>query len=610
MKIKSMQVGGIVYTPFIPNRTQQQQEVKENKSPKEEKIIGTIKKEIIDLLKENGLQNDVDNTLNAAMNFLNSSSNLSNFAIFGGSQSDFSLAQLTQVQSLVNRTKRNKQQYDSASKVLTEQNAWSDVAIDGRGYMYALDKDNKLSKIKANEYAENRDKYQLLDYSSLMHIREQDPNLAYNQSILNDANSAIGIETISDYLVGIVKEFGTESETGYIKKLPQSVQNGLQTLIANGPDGIYKATNETEVKDINNAISYLNDSLNSRMKSTIDAYNAAEGKDATGKGRLKFIYDVITNHTNQKVSVDFDKYATEVITGKGGSEDKKTVQESLAHAYSTGSGLGSTQTIQITPHNTGATLFAQGRLAGPAVDRDKNIIGTTSLQQLLQEAEPLRVSVDAQSITFGDRLLNPNDYEKIMYDGNTQMYRVWLPSKNVNGRVTVDFEAQQKADELMREIKQHGIKDDDQIRYLVEQNIPNATWDSENKMIRFSSTIPFMTFGGYASGKEFNELSDSKYVWNLSRDEGRKIKDKYNNLMKYSNIYGDKTETNVGGKTRSNTNFYQGNIYIPVLEGVAGAIIFDRQYAPQSQFTDISAKADLNNYLNSINNHTKVRSNF
>jgi hypothetical protein len=64
----------------------------------------------------------------------------------------------------------------------------------------------------------------------------------------------------------------------------------------------------------------------------------------------------------------------------------------------------------------------------------------------------------------------------------------------------------------MREIKQHGIKDDDQIRYLVEQNIPNATWDSENKMIRFSSTIPFMTFGGYASGKEFNELSDSKYV--------------------------------------------------------------------------------------------------
>ena len=290
--------------------------------------------------------------------------------------------------------------------------------------MYALDKDNKLSKIKANEYAENRDKYQLLDYSSLMHIREQDPNLAYNQSILNDANSAIGIETISDYLVGIVKEFGTESETGYIKKLPQSVQNGLQTLIANGPDGIYKATNETEVKDINNAISYLNDSLNSRMKSTIDAYNAAEGKDATGKGRLKFIYDVITNHTNQKVSVDFDKFATEVITGKGGSEDKKTVQESLAHAYSTGSGLGSTQTIQITPHNTGATLFAQGRLAGPAVDRDKNIIGTTSLQQLLQEAEPLRVSVDAQSITFGDRLLNPNDYEKIMYDGNTQMYRV------------------------------------------------------------------------------------------------------------------------------------------------------------------------------------------
>lgn len=123
MKIRSMQAGGIVYTPFIPQQTMPQgQQVSGNES-KSDKITGTIKKEVIDLLKENGLQNDVDETLNAAMSFLNQSSMLSNFAIFGGSNPDFSLAQLTQVQSLVNRTKRNKEQYDGASKVLTSENA-------------------------------------------------------------------------------------------------------------------------------------------------------------------------------------------------------------------------------------------------------------------------------------------------------------------------------------------------------------------------------------------------------------------------------------------------------------------------------------------------------
>lgn len=613
MKIKSMQSGGIVYTPFIPNsgEVQQQQATPNNES--KEKITGTLKKEIIDLLKENGLQNDVDTTLNAASSFLQQASMLSNFTAFGGNNEDFSLAQLMQVQSLVNRTKRNKETYDEASKILSKENAWSDVAIDTKGYIYALNENGALEKIKATQYAENRDKYQALDYGSLMGLREKDPNLAYNLSILTDAGSAIGLQTISDYLVGIVKDFGLESETGYIKKIPQNVQDGLQALIANGPDGIYKATSETEIKDINAAISYLNDSLNPRMKATIDAHNASEGRDASSRGRLKFIYDVITNHTDTKVSVDFDKTASDVTSGKGGSE--KTVQESLAHAYATGSGLGETQTVQITPYNTGTTILAQGHIVGPIVNNNKQPIGTTSLQQLLQQAEPLRAVVDAQSVTFGDQLLNPNSYEKIMYDGNSQMYRVWLPTKEVNGRITVDFDTQQMADQLMNQIKNSGIVDNTMIRDLVEQEFPNATWDPNLKIIKFKTSKPFMVFGAYASGKEFDGLSDSKYVWNLSRDEGKQIKQKYNNLMEYSNIYGGKVKTDVGGKTKSSGNFYQGNIYIPITDSMAGARIYDRQYAPQDQFTELNAKADMNNYLNHVQKQNteqqiKVRSNF
>lgn len=616
MKIKSMQGGGgIVYTPFIPNTGETQPTVSTTKQTSNNKPTDTVAKEVINLLKENGLESDVDTTLGAISNFMNQSSMLSNFTAFGGSAPDFSLSQLMQVLSLTNKTKQNKAAYDNAASKLTEEDAWSDVAIDTRGYIYALNEQGSLEKIKATQYAENRDKYQILDYGSLMNLRNNDPNLAYNTSIITDAGSAIGIKSISDYLIGIVKDFGTESETDYVKKLPQNVQDGIHSLIGDGPDGIYKLTTETNLKDINAAITYLNDSLSPRMKATIDAFNAGERRDASAKGRLKFIYDVITHHTNSKVSINYDDSASKSSSGAT-TTSEKTVKESLAHGYSTGSGLGETQLIQITPYNSDVKIFAQGRIAGPVVDDDNNMISTTSLQQTLQKSGPLRAVVDAQSVTFGDQLLNPNSYERIMYDGNTQMYRVWLPTKNVNGRITIDFDTQQQVSALMEQIDKSKITDDRYIRDLVEQEFPNATWDTQEKVIKFNSSKPFMVFGAYASGKEFNELDNSKYLWNLPRDEGRQIKTKYNNLMEFSNIYGAKEKTNIGGKTYSAANFYQGNIFIPITDAMAGARIYDRQYANQSQFTELNAKADLNYYLNQVKQQqqakqqTEIKSNF
>lgn len=104
MKVKSHQVGGIVYSPFGPS-TQQQASVGSTASPSSsssEKISGTIKKEIIDILKKNGIPSDVDAFLNAANDFLSKSTSLSNMSLFGGTDDDYSMSDLITIQKMAN----------------------------------------------------------------------------------------------------------------------------------------------------------------------------------------------------------------------------------------------------------------------------------------------------------------------------------------------------------------------------------------------------------------------------------------------------------------------------------------------------------------------------
>ena len=117
------QSGGVVsYTPFIPN-SGTASTVSSGTTAKQEKITGTLQKEIVDVLKENGLQSDVDTFLSQANAFLNRSQHLSSMSLFGGTSDDYSMTDLIQVLSMANRVKQNKAQYDTASNRLTNQDA-------------------------------------------------------------------------------------------------------------------------------------------------------------------------------------------------------------------------------------------------------------------------------------------------------------------------------------------------------------------------------------------------------------------------------------------------------------------------------------------------------
>lgn len=260
MKIKYQSGGVVSYTPFIP------QSGAINQSPgveqsKQEKITGTLQKEIIDVLKENGIQNDVDAFLSQANAFLDKSKNLSSVSLFGGENPDYTMTDLIGVLSMANRVKENKNQYNTAVTRLKDEDAGQEVALTSNGQVYVYNKDEGLKTISSSDYYKNKDKYQLLTNSQVLGLRENSPELTFNDGILKDLAAATGLKTITDQLVETITKFGMTTRQEYIKNtgdvVSQSVYDGMQMLIGQGPEAYYKVTTKSERDDIQNALSYL-----------------------------------------------------------------------------------------------------------------------------------------------------------------------------------------------------------------------------------------------------------------------------------------------------------------------------------------------------------------
>lgn len=125
MKIKSYQVGGVVYTPFVPNQAQSAgttSSTKSSSSDEDEKLTG-IKKEIVEILQSNGIPSDVEMFLNKANMFLGNSTSLSSMSLFGGTNDDYDLSDLVKIQKMANDVKWNNQRYEKATANLDAEDA-------------------------------------------------------------------------------------------------------------------------------------------------------------------------------------------------------------------------------------------------------------------------------------------------------------------------------------------------------------------------------------------------------------------------------------------------------------------------------------------------------
>lgn len=599
--IEKKQSGGIIYTPFVPSNLSEAESSSSTSSSSDAGKIGDIQKEILDVLQENGLPSDVDAFMQSANRFLRKAEITGNW-----SMSDF-----TRIQSLANRVAHNKTLYDSATQHLTETGNWNEIALDNKGQMYVVDKDGKLDTVSPLEYYKNRNNYQALTNNDILEYRSKaNP---FNSSVLNDAAGSIGVNDVTEYVKGIILDFGTRSVSGYTNSEIAQMDESLNRLLASGPRGYYKYKEEAQGGGgpTTQAVEYLYNALPNNMKQLLIAKTAAEGKNPE-QYAPELLVQMLTNHLDYNLSVDYDsaatandpKYADATTSGK-------TVERTLPERYVDGNGLGEHKWLQITPEGSSAHLLALGQSAQTIMNKDgKTPLPSMTLDQVLTESLGIGGVTRKDSISFGDQLLNTTDYDKVVYDSSTPLYRVILPYRDQGGKIVPDFEAQTKAQQLQDEIEAQGITDPGYISQLVQDYFNGeAIYDPETNSINFIKTMPFLTFGAIISGKTANFDTNSQYIEHLNRDEARQYKDLYNNLVKYHNPYGNGKIVNDQGKTRAG-QIYVGNIFIPIDNELAGATVYNNDIAPASRYRDMTAQLETNQVIRQIGQGDKPRTNF
>ena len=633
MKIRKYQAGAIIYTP-TPTGGQatstQASASSSSASEKPEKITGTMLKEIMDQLKEDGLPADVEQILNYAARYLDKSSHLTDMSLFGGKDTEYNIKDWINITKLVKEAKWNKELYDAASDKLKEEDAWNDVATDTNGKIW-LSNGKNLSKVSVSEYVKEREKltesgYVPISYNTLGDLRSRYFGFDKN-GMLEDMKAAVGMKSITKQLVDIVTKFeatevseykfsqGTDrirDASGRNYRL-EAVKDGIEALTSGGPSGYYKLTQKTKVdkSNVEDALDYLWNSLGDSAQNAVRAKLAVEGDNPNNGDAVKaFLTDIISFHAGNEVDVNFDSSATNYDpngTGKKGGnikEENLSAQDTYQIAFVNGEGRDTY--IDLTPkaskiYETG-TMHTRAIGFGPMVsakDTTQVLGDHMNLPEWFQKSA-LASSLQIDSITFGNRLLENWELPAIMYEGGQQTYSVYLPYKEINGKISPDFELFDRYNKYLKAIKDNPNMPDIEKRSLLSQlQLTGPGIDSSDlKNIRLKNTMRFLTFKAVAGDDTIELDSIKNYLGKLDREMGKLFKVPYNNALKYNTTTPQKNEKVTNKKFESATagDFYEGNVYIPV-DVYAGYRTSSNEPVTKSSLTDIDRKVKANDIL-------------
>lgn len=612
------QSGGVVsYTPFIPN-SGTASTGSSGSTEKQDKITGTLQKEIVDVLKENGIQSDVDTFLSQANAFLNKSQHLSSMSLFGGSSDDYSMTDLIQVLSMANRVKQNKAYYDTAADRLKEQDAWNEVAVstDGKIYVYS---EEGLRTVSADEFHKNRDKYQALTNSQVLGLREQDSNMAFNTNVLRDMSGALGLKTITAQLMDTVSKFGTMSRTEYTKNtgdaISQSAWDGMQILLGEGPQGYYKATTKSERENVQSALSYLWKSLGTDGQARLRAETAANGLDPS-RNQYDLLLQTIEHHTDFEQSVDFDKSATEYDPdGDGKGNASSSALGEVPYLVRVGRGDGQYELVNIsmrtdTVMNSGS-MNAWAANMGSMIDKNGNTLGMDSLTNVLSKAEAVKAT-RSKDITFGGQLLNDVEKNFVVYDGVSQLTDIWLPYKNVGGKITPDFDKLQKYNDFNDWVsKNPNLSKVEKLNEAYKRGLDSNEMDYDPNsgmfMFKQSKMKLFLSFSAYADNDniDFTKLTED-LTEEMPNEFGKKYKDVFNNLFEYGKTHRQKSDKKVGLSfdTVRRWDIRKGNVFIPIDSDFLAMHMSMTEYAPKSDMNQFAARSTLAQQMAAAQNNS------
>lgn len=599
MKIKSYAGGGIAYLPTTTNRGEAASAASSSSSSS--KVPGFADK-IIDMVKSEGIDSDV----NAFLNQVERTLNLAN----DPTGQNLSMREILQLARTASSVKTNYTMFKDAQKALDAEDAWGDVATDSRGYIYTLNQDsNKIEKVAPSAY--NPEKQLALTNQDLLNFRWNNTDTKYNTSIITDVSKSVGMKTISTYLIDIIKNFEQSEVTGYGNKINADIASGLKALVNHsdtngntigdlitaGPDGLYKLTQKATIKDahIDKAINYLVQSLNNDMKHALVAKAAVEGYTPEA-----YLVELLDIYTGRSITADYDATTSRAASGGDGGSSGSKIQQTLAESYVTGSNVVPMQMIPIAPNNSKTTLYVPAQnVQSVRLDRSGQPgqpMPIANLRTVIQDSYALGNITNRGTVVFGDQLISDTQLNGLVYTG-TDMYRVILPYKVVDGRhIVPDFELQNKLNDIVENGKNQGADVTTINRYL-NQECPGAQYNPETQTIELPNNRKhaFLTFGAQAASNYVDFNTDSDYITKVNEPNV----DVYKNAVQYGYAtHGKNDEKSVEASGMGPSLFgwgtsnkmYEGMVYLPISNDLAGTLGYNQGYVDKEAYTNVSGR--------------------
>lgn len=594
---------------YLPtsNRREAAQTTASSSSDGASKVPG-FTKEIIDLVKQNGLDSDVVTFLRQVERTLDLANDPSG--------ENLSMREILKVQRLASQVATNYKDYEKARASLDEQDAWGEMATDKRGYLYVQNQETgKIETISQSSYKEdNNDKYIALTNEDVLNIRRADPSLAYRMDILDNVSSAVGMKTITDYARTLINEFGKTSITGYSEKQAEKIRSGLEHIVSGdagnfrgiltgGPDGVYKISSESTIADtgIEAALNYLVNTLPRNYQNTLSAKATVEGYSPEA-----MLMQMMYYNTDRTLSADYDQTASKEAGfggGSGSSGSDPLTQGTLPDEISRGH-LTQT-TAYISPRaarssETGMMAIAAWN-GGPPTDNKKQMLYRNNLEVLLPQIWGI-AGANLEDLTFGNQVVGNQERKALVWDGTSNITRVALPKKmGPNGEVVPDFDLLEKYNEQMVYIKDHPGMSQLEIKERLSNISDDVEYQNGNLIIKPEKMGIFLTIAAYASRDliKINKESE-KYLERLDRTEGRALKEDYNKLVQYGKLDANKKTVKIHNvQSAKNNDFYYGNVYIPITDPIQGFMMSNEQYYPKDTFTKVAEKEQLGNLVQS-----------
>lgn len=577
MKLKVYQQGGgLIYTPFIPEQyaVSGSSSSKRTSGGDEDSKIDPLDKELLGLMKgQNLLPSDIEVIYDRLIRFQKSTQNLSDPLGLGTGSSDYRsvMPGMLQIMRLVETAKNNKAEWDEKVSEIKSHDAGSEVAMDSYGRIWVQDAEKGLTLIKPTSF--DAEKQIPVSNSQLIALRRRNPELAFSDAILGDTGiDVVGAADVRKEIDEIIKAAGSIKDVKFGKIPFSEIAEDLQGA------GIYKVSQKYSKADLKGFAELLYSQLSNSAKHLITA-NAAIG----GYDKIEYINSIISSRTPIEPDLDYQASLTKA-TGNGGSggsgadgDEKNLVEDSYIEGLARGSNHMAPRKTIFNP-TTRTSLHAFVQDAGELKENDGKTKVNPGVLDAVFEKVGLKDISPQMTVTFGDQIIDESNLGQILYDGSP-VKRVDLPYITINGEVTVDWSTIEAIEEGNKQLESKAITPG-MLKEIAASN-PALVWNENTQKLEARNHMWFITFGAMA-GDDFVDGIDltSNYLEKMSDDRKKTWEEKYVEAIEYGFVnHGKndpkrtahhKTKWGFPIKFDYHSNFYHGNVFMPVLNELAG----------------------------------------